>query len=149
MRCIPDPRRMGSLAAGLAVLPVLVAWAAASTAGGATSAQPDAAKPFLVKIHADWCGTCTRMNPTFEALEKRVGDQVRIVVLDVTDKDSVQIATAEADRLGLRSFFDQYKSRTGTVGVLRGDTRETVEILKGVTDESRYEAALEKARTVS
>jgi len=63
-------------------------------------------KPFVVKIHADWCGTCTRMNPTFEALREQESGDARIVVLDVTDKQSLAASTAEADRLGIRSFFD-------------------------------------------
>jgi thiol-disulfide isomerase/thioredoxin len=118
-------------------------------AGGTVSADADASKPFLVKIHADWCGTCARMNPTFEALEQKLGDQTRIVVLDVTDKETVAASRSEADRLGIRTFFDQYKSRTGTVGVLRGDTRETVALLSGETDVARYEEVLKRARSAS
>ena len=149
MKSIRVTSRLRSLGTGLVVTAALAAWAAVSTAGDGISTADDASKPFLVKIHADWCGTCTRMNPTFEVLEKKVGEEARIVVLDVTDKETVAASTAEADRLGLRTFFDQYQSKTGTVGVLRGDTRETVEIMKGVTDEARYEAALNRARAAS
>ena len=149
MKSIRVTSRLRSFGTGLVVVAAFAAWAAASTAGDAISTDADASKPFLVKIHADWCGTCTRLNPTFEALEKNVGGEARIVVFDVTDKKAVAASRAEADRLGLRTFFDQYKSKTGTVGVLRGDTRETVEIMKGVTDVARYEAALDRARTAT
>ena len=46
------------------------------------------------------------MNPTFEALREQESGDARIVVLDVTDKQSLAASTAEADRLGIRSFFD-------------------------------------------
>jgi thiol-disulfide isomerase/thioredoxin len=133
------------LAYGLAAL---VAFGVASGAAGnhhQVSAAADASKPFVVKIHADWCGTCTKLNPTIEALQTKVGDNVRIVVLDVTDRESVKRSTAEADRLGIRAFFDANKSKTGTVGVLDGATREPVVVLKGETDVAKYEAALAKA----
>ena len=134
------------LACGLAAL---VAFGVATGAAGdhhQISAGDDASKPFVVKIHADWCGTCQRLDSTFEALRKRTGDDARIVVLDVTDRESLVRATAEADRLRIRAFFDAYKSKTGTVGILDGVTREPVSVLKGETDVAKYEAALATAQ---
>jgi hypothetical protein len=52
---------------------------------------------------------------------------------------------AEAERLGIRAFFDSYKGRTGTVGVLTADGKP-VSVMKGELDVSKYVAALEKAR---
>ena len=89
------------------------------------------------------------MNPTFEALREQESGDARIVVLDVTDKQSLAASTAEADRLGIRSFFDANKSKTGTVAVLRGDTRETVTVITGETDVAVYQAALAEARNSS
>jgi thiol-disulfide isomerase/thioredoxin len=134
------------LAYGLAVL---VAFGVATGAAGdphQVSAADDASKPFVVKIHADWCGTCQKLNATLEDLRQRTGDDARIVVLDVTDRESLARATAEADRLRIRTFFDAYKSKTGTVGILDGVTREPVSILKGETDVAKYEAALATAQ---
>ena len=119
---------------------------AAAASAGEVSADADASKPFIVKIHADWCGTCTRLNGTWEALEKSVGSEARLVVLDVTDKEALARSRAEADRLGLRSFFDAYKSQTGTVAVLDGATREPVSVMKGELDAGRYEAAVARAQ---
>jgi thiol-disulfide isomerase/thioredoxin len=129
-------------------LAALVAFGVATGAAGdhhQISAADDASKPFVVKIHADWCGTCQRLEATIEALRERTGDDVRIVVLDVTDRESLARATAEADRLRIRAFFDAYKSKTGTVGILDGVTREPVSVLKGETDVAKYEAALATA----
>lgn len=132
----------------ICALAALVAFGVATGAAGdhhQISAADDASKPFVVKIHADWCGTCRRLEATLEALRERTGDDVRIVVLDVTDRESLALATAEADRLRIRAFFDAYKSKTGTVGILDGVTREPVSVLKGETDVAKYEAALATA----
>jgi thiol-disulfide isomerase/thioredoxin len=129
-------------AAAAALASALLVFATAHAASPVADDE-DASKPFIVKIHADWCGTCTRMNPTFDALMKR--DDARIVVLDVTDREKVEAALAEAERLGIRDFFMEYRGKTGTVGVLRGDNREVVEVLRGETDVSVYESALSKA----
>ena len=130
---------------GLALVAALafpVAVALASAAADEVSAASDASKPFIVKIHADWCGACTALNGTFDELDANLATRARIVVLDVTDRDSFARSQEEAERLGLRQFFDAYKSRTGIVGVLHGATREPVKILVGETDSSEYEAAL-------
>ena len=109
------------------------------------SSADDPSRPFVVKIHADWCGTCVRLDPTIEALRESLGSRARIVVFDVTDKGTLARATTEADRLRLRAFFDQYKSKTGTVGVLHGATREPVSVFKGELDTAKYEAAVARA----
>ena len=146
MKPIEKSRIRAVLVLGVAVA---LAGNAAAGSGEAVSAAEDASKPFLVKIHADWCGTCTRMNPTFEALEQKVGSESRIVVLDVTDKTTTAAARTEAERLGVTAFFEEYKSKTGTVGVLRGDDRAVVQVIKGATDPARYVSALEQARSSS
>ncbi len=102
-------------------------------------------KPMIVKIHADWCGTCTRLEATFDELEKQIGADARIVVLDVTDKAAVARSAAEADRLGIREFFVSYKSKTGSVGVIDA-CGNTVSVMRGELDASKYVAALSKAK---
>ena len=123
-----------------AVLALLVA--AASAEAGEISSAEDASAPFVVKIHADWCGTCTRMDPTFDELEAALGSGARIVVFDVTDKDAVARSRAEANRLGLGEFFEGHRSKTGTAAVLDGATREPVQVMKGETDVSVYTTAV-------
>lgn len=129
----------------VALLSLGLAAAASAEPAGAVDAGDDAAKPFIVKIHADWCGTCTRLNGTMAQLEAESGDRVRIVVLDVTNKERVAASRLEADRLGIRAFFDQYKSKTGVVGVLDGETREPVAVLKGETNVAAYQKAVDEA----
>jgi thiol-disulfide isomerase/thioredoxin len=146
MKSVHRTARIRGLRPALLSLAGSLLLAAMAQGESAVSAADDASKPFIVKIHADWCGTCTRMNPTFETLQQKYGSQTRIVVLDVTDKESLADAKAEADRLGIREFLDRNKSKTGTVGVLHGASREAVVVMKGETDVAAYEAAISAAR---
>ena len=131
----------------LAVRTPSIALAAAAVlflAPGAVGAEAPASQPMIVKMHADWCGTCKRLDPTFEALEREVGDRARIVVLDVTDDKRRTRARRRAAELGIEGFFDRYQSRTGTVGVLAADG-SALEVLKGETRVEKYVEILDRA----
>jgi thiol-disulfide isomerase/thioredoxin len=104
--------------------------------------------PIVAKVHADWCGTCTKLETTWTELQTRYGDDVRFVVLDVTDRDTLTVAQAEADRLGIRGFFDHYKGTTGVIGII-DPTTGGAEVLKGELDADRYAAPIAAALEAS
>lgn len=120
-------------------LPV-AAGAGADGPGGAVS------PPLVVKIHADWCGTCQMLGPTWERVERELGGQAQVVTLDVTDRAAIARSSATAERLGIGSFFAAYRSQLGTVAVLRAGSREPVEIFNGELDYVAYADAVRRAQ---
>ena len=105
----------------------------------------DAAKPWVVKIHADWCPTCVRLMPTWEQIEAELADRTRLVVFDVTDERTTLAAARLAEKLGLTEFFQAFGKRTGTIAVLDPDTARPVKVLKGETELRAYEQAVTAA----
>lgn len=58
-------------------------------------------KPVLVDFYADWCGPCKMMTPVVEQISKEMGDQVRILKVDV---DRNQSAAAAYQIQGVPTF---------------------------------------------
>jgi thiol-disulfide isomerase/thioredoxin len=129
-----------SLAAALGL--ALLAWGVGPAAAQISAA--DDPRPFVVKVHASWCGTCTALEPTWKKIEADYADRARLVVFDVSDKKSLAEARATAEVLGLSAFLDEYKGSTGTIAVLRSD-RVPVAVLKGEMDLTAYDQAISKA----
>lgn len=119
---------------------LFVGVAAATSARGEESSE----QPYIVKVHAEWCGTCTLLEPTWQRIEDEYGDKAQLVVFDVTDRERVAESKALAEVLGLTPVFNRYKSRTGTIAVLNAN-KNTVAVMKGEMDFATYQEAIAKA----
>lgn len=123
---------------GFTLICLLVGFVAVPAGAGSEPADG----PLVVKIHADWCGTCVRLNPVWDQLQAGYGESARFVVLDVTDKDATDASSVVAASLGITAFFDANKGRTGTIAILDPKTGEPVSVFKGETDPEAYQDPL-------
>jgi thiol-disulfide isomerase/thioredoxin len=126
---------------------MLASGAAAATEEASGPAAPTAgsAKPYVVMIHADWCGTCKALKSVWRQIQTDLADESTAVTFDVTDRPAYAESLAAAQQLGIAAFFHDYRSKTGTIAVLSCKTREPVAIMGGERDLEAYRAAIAKA----
>jgi thiol-disulfide isomerase/thioredoxin len=104
------------------------------------------ARPYVIKLHAQWCPVCMVTKGVWGEIEKTYAGRVNLVVFDVTREADTAASRAEARRLGLESFFEEYEGSTGLVVVLSA-RREVLASIKGSRDFSHYRAAIDASLT--
>jgi hypothetical protein len=102
------------------------------------------ARPYVIKLHAQWCPVCMVTKGVWGEIEQAFADRVNLVVFDFTSKASTATSRAEAARLGLGPFFEEYQGATGLVVVLSGG-KEVLASIKGSRDFSEYRTAIDAA----
>lgn len=102
-------------------------------------------KPYVVKLHAQWCAICMITKDVWTRIEKAYAQRVNLVVLDFTTDANVEASRAEATRLGLAKFFDEYGGATGSIVVLDGRTKEVTASINGSRDFADYRTAIDAA----
>jgi hypothetical protein len=80
-------------------------------------------------------------------IQEAYGSRVHLLVLDVTNQETTNASRAEARRLGLEQFFDEYSGGTGTVVVLDRRTKDVLSSISGSRDFADYRVAIEAALT--
>jgi len=135
-----------SLCIALAIaLPCLLSSPLAANAAAKKAKNTCQAAPIVVKIHADWCATCKALDSIWTQLDTDMGDRIQIVELDVSDRVAFRESQATAIELGVEEFFQEYRSKTGTVAVFDCNSREPVAIMNGERDLGKYLDAIAKA----
>jgi thiol-disulfide isomerase/thioredoxin len=102
-------------------------------------------KPYVVKLHAQWCPYCMITKGVWSQIEDTYRDRVNLVVLDFTNQENTEASRTEALRLGLDSFFEEYVGATGVVVVLDGRTKRVTAEIGGSRNFEEYRAAIDAA----
>ena len=55
-------------------------------------------KPILVDFYADWCAPCKAMNPILKSVKSKMGDQIKILKINVDKNQAV------ADKFNVRGI---------------------------------------------
>ncbi len=89
------------------------------TTGAHNSAsKKKSTKPTVVILHADWCGACKKLAPTFSDLKQQYSDRLNFVELDVTNEATTAQAAKTAQQLGIGKFFETNKKKSSLVAVV-------------------------------
>ncbi|MFM2117542.1 MAG: thioredoxin [Bacteroidota bacterium] len=83
--------------------------------------------PVLVDFFAEWCGPCKMMKPILEELHQRLGNQVRILKIDI-DKSQAAAQTFQIQSVPTLLLFKEGKVQWRQSGVIR--TQELESIIK-------------------
>ena len=102
-------------------------------------------KPYVVKLHAQWCVVCMTTKDEWAEIEKNYATRVNLVVFDFTTDANTAASRAEAERLGLENFFEEYSGATGSIVVLDGRTKQVAARILGSRDFSEYRTAIDAA----
>ena len=82
---------------------------------------------YVVKVHADWCGSCTALVPILEEVQAGVADQaVLFVELDVTDSTLTSQARLLAAALDVEEHF-KANNQTGLVLLINAQDHTLLE----------------------
>lgn len=102
-------------------------------------------KPYVVKIHAQWCSICMLTKGVWTQIEATYATRANLVVLDFTNQANTDASRAEAQRLGLQKLLDEYDGATGSIVVLDSRTRDVTASFHGSRDFADYRTAIDAA----
>ena len=108
-----------------------------------SDADASSNKPYVVKIHAQWCPICMITKRVWSDIEDAYSGRANLVVLDFTNQANSDMSQAEARRLGLQRVFEEYYGATGTIVVVNGRTKDITAAIHGSRDFAEYRTAID------
>lgn len=108
-----------------------------------TAAAADPNRPYIVKLHAQWCPICLVTKDVWSDLASEYAARANLVVFDFTDEASTSASEAEARRLGLGGFFAEHVGMSGAIAVLDGGSHELMALIGGNRSPAEYRAAID------
>jgi len=130
---------------GIGLLGLAIILSVRPTAAAQDGQKACESKPYVVKIHADWCASCRASESIWDRIKSDLQDQASTVTLDVSDRVAYTESQAAAERLGISEFFQEYRTRTGTIAVLDCMSRKPVAIMNTERDFEKIREAIVRA----
>lgn len=104
----------------------------------AASTEQEQPRLYVVKLHADWCGTCQAIKTQYEAAKKHFkGQPVKFMTFDVTNDETRKASLKKAEKLGIADTLKKTDSM-GRVLVIDAESGKVLNTLKGKKDADRY-----------
>jgi len=102
-------------------------------------------KPAVVRIHADWCPACKATQATIDQLKASYAAKINFVQFDMTNATTAAASLAEAQKLGLSTFFKATESATSTVAIIDPKSGKVVATFYNDDQIADYQQAIDAA----
>ena len=103
------------------------------------------ARPYVIKMHAQWCSVCMMTKGVWTQIEEKYRGRVNFVVMDFTNQAAWAASEAEAKRLGLEKIFAEFGGASGLICILDAGTKALRKDIGGSRNLADYSEAIDAA----